>query len=76
MNRQCLQKKTSDSKKFRIEKKAPKLGPLAVFGKILLSVSYDQHFCEFFLDDENICFVDYADDTTSYMLVTKQQKYK
>ena len=33
-------------------------------------------FSEFFLDDENVWFVDYADDTTSYMLVTKQQKYK
>ena len=37
-------KENSDSKKFRIETKAPKLGPLAGFGKILLSVSYDQHF--------------------------------
>lgn len=77
MNRQCLRKKTRIVKNSESKQKLQNWVLLQCLGKyyfrcLMINIS----FSEFFLDDENIWFVDYADDTTSYMLVTKQQKYK
>ena len=77
MNRQCLRKKTRIVKNSESKQKLQNWVLLQGLGKyyfrcLMINIS----FSEFFLDDENIWFVDYADDTTSYMLVTKQQKYK
>ena len=77
MNRQCLRKKTRIVKNSESKQKLQNWVLLQGLGKyyfrcLMINIS----FSEFFLDDENIWFVDYVDDTTSYMLVTKQQKYK
>ena len=77
MNRQCLRKKTRIVKNSESKQKLQNWVLLQCLGKyyfrcLMINIS----FSEFFLDDENIWFVDYADGTTSYMLVTKQQKYK